>query len=217
MKKILLLACVLMFLLVSSSWAEDDQCAGLLSKANNTVMLLSKRALLEKAVKQCPNNPEVNYQYAYCLERLRKYNEATTYYRKAVKLDKEKKTAKELFGLGDVCRMTGNLKEAVDAYEAGLRIEPSNKRAIASLAEVRAALAESASAKKEEKKERETAPPARKQEVPALKTAVPYRAVVDLRRMEVNLSRAGSRSMKLAGKAAADLKQKQEVDRQTWQ
>lgn len=204
-----------LFIIVSSTSFAGDKCSELLDKASKTVMLLSKRTILEKAVKICPDNPEINYQYAYCLERLRKYDEATTYYRKAVKLDKEKKSAKELFGLGDVCRMTGNLQEAVSAYEAGLRIEPGNKRAQASLREVKAALVASGKPVK-------TPPPAaktpaeKKVDIPVFTIAKPYNAAVDLKRMETNLRESGTGSMKWVDKAVADLRQKQQIDRKTW-
>ena len=105
----------------AQSSCDDDlvRIAGLTS-------LLEKKKALQDLVSRCGSHAEINYQYAYCLERLRKYSEAVHYYKKATELDP--RNPKYFFGLGDVYRILGRVNEARDAYEAGLSIAPGNRR-----------------------------------------------------------------------------------------
>jgi tetratricopeptide (TPR) repeat protein len=190
--------------------SQAGDCNALLNKANKTVMVLQKRKILEEAIKKCPENPEVNYQYGYCLERLRKYEEAAKWYRKAVKYDTSQKTAKYYFGLGDVLRLSGKFAEARKAYETGLKIEPGNKRAEASLKEVEGklvAVQKQTVAKKQVKKQAANI---------SLKPATPSNLKVDTRKMKGNLARSGASTVKLVSKYASDMKATAKIDNKTW-
>lgn len=106
--------------------ADSRECDTLLKKAAGTHLLPQKLELLKQAQAACPDDPESNFKYAYILERLRKYNQALGYYRKAVSLDPS--SARYLFGRGDAARMAGKVREAVDSYRKGLELQPDNAR-----------------------------------------------------------------------------------------
>ena len=114
--------------------APGADCSSMLKEAKETASLLQKRSLLESAVKQCPDNAEINYAYAYCLERLRKYPLALRYYHLATLLDPS--VARYFFGLGDIHRVLDHPEEAVKAYKKGLKLEPGNKRILKYVAEL---------------------------------------------------------------------------------
>ena len=97
--------------------------------------LMKKKALIEEAMKACPKDAEIVYQNGYTYERLRKYEEAMEYYRKAISLDKG--FAKAYFSIGDIQMLLKNYQEAVDSYISGLKHAPSDSRARASLGEAR--------------------------------------------------------------------------------
>lgn len=80
----------------------------------------------------CPDHSDLHCQYAYCLERLRKYEKALGYYIKASDLDGNKR-ADAYSGMGDVYIVLGNLEPAIEAYEKGLKQETGNQRAMRNL------------------------------------------------------------------------------------
>ena len=97
--------------------------------------LMKKKALIEDAMKACPKDAEIVYQNGYTFERLRKYEDAMLYYRKAIALDSG--LAMAYFSAGDIQMLLKNYQEAVDSYIAGLKHAPSDKRARNSLDEAR--------------------------------------------------------------------------------
>ena len=97
--------------------------------------LMKKKALIEDAMKSCPKDADIVYQNGYSYERLRKYEEAIQYYRKAISLDNG--FAKAYFSIGDIQMLLKNYQEAVDSYISGLKHSPSDRRARASLNEAR--------------------------------------------------------------------------------
>ena len=99
-------------------------------------VLMEKKVLVEAALKACPDDPGIVYQSGYIFERLRKYKAALVSYRKAVALDSG--YAKAYFSIGDIETLQKNYREALDAYTEGLRYEPGNDRARASLKLVQA-------------------------------------------------------------------------------
>ncbi len=104
----------------------ETACEYALEETLKVTSLLKKKEQLEGLVKRCEGDPEVNYQYAYTLERLRRYEDAARFYKRATELRPEK--AKYYFGLGDVYRVLGMYKEALSAYEEGLRRSQGNRR-----------------------------------------------------------------------------------------
>lgn len=122
-----------------------DDCSKVLKEAEQKTSLLEKREVFDKAMPACANNAEVNYHYAYCLERLRKYQEATTYYEKAISLNGS--NAKYYLGLADTLKNINQPYKAIEAYQKGLAIDPSNKRAANEMEE----LIKTTPPKKEEK------------------------------------------------------------------
>jgi outer membrane protein OmpA-like peptidoglycan-associated protein len=89
--------------------------------------ILKQHVLLQEALANCPDNFQVNYQYAYNSERLRKYDEALKYYIRASEIDNAS-YPKVFFGIGDIYMVLGNSREAIKAYEKGLALEPNDQR-----------------------------------------------------------------------------------------
>lgn len=119
----------ILFLLsgMANSHARAANCLNIRKDAKQERNLLKKHKILQKAVKECADDPIINYQYAYALERLRKYEEALKYYIVASELDN--KNPKYFFGMADIYMILGNAGSAIRAYEKGLQIDPTNKRA----------------------------------------------------------------------------------------
>ena len=114
------------FILLWTGYSNADECSSGLKKINSMSSLLQKRQSMEKLAERCSGNAEFLYNYAYILERLRRYSEAALYYKKAAELDAT--NAKYFFGLGDTLRYLGRYAEAVSAYKRGLEIDPGNAR-----------------------------------------------------------------------------------------
>ncbi|MBU0728596.1 MAG: tetratricopeptide repeat protein [Proteobacteria bacterium] len=117
--------------LVAVGIVEAADCDAAFKSIRKERNLIKKKELLEGAIKQCPNDAEINYMNGYTLERLRNYDEALQYYKKAAKLDE--KSAKYLFGMGDIYMVQGDSNAAIAVYEKGLSISPESKRAQKSL------------------------------------------------------------------------------------
>ncbi len=117
----------------TASFSND--CNKILKDAEQKTSLFEKREILEKGIAVCSNNAELNYSYAYCLERLRKYQEAVTYYEKAVNLNHS--NAKYYFGLADTLKNINQIHKAIDSYQKGLALDPSNKRAANEMEELK--------------------------------------------------------------------------------
>jgi len=111
--------------------AAATDCEALRQKVLQERSLIKKQQLLDDAVQACPNHAQLHYDKAYAQERLRRYDEALSYYLKATELDAN--FAKAYFGLADIFVVLGNLEPAIWAYESGLALEPDNQRAATSL------------------------------------------------------------------------------------
>lgn len=123
------------FSLDNGSLAAGADCKALADAISQERTLMTKKTMIEEAMKVCPRDVEIVYQHGYTLERLRKYDEALRSYKKAISLDAG--YAKAFFSIGDIQMILRNYDEAAQAYEAGLRHEPGDVRAAASLQEVR--------------------------------------------------------------------------------
>lgn len=123
------------FLRGGGSLAAAADCKALAEAISQERTLMTKKTMAEEAMKVCPRDVEIVYQHGYTLERLRKYDEALRSYRKAISLDGG--YAKAFFSIGDIQMILRDYEEAAQAYEAGLRHEPGDVRATASLQEVR--------------------------------------------------------------------------------
>ena len=122
------------FALVESSGAFAADCKALHDKIRKERTLMRKKQMAVDAVKVCPNDAPIVYQYGYSLERLRKYEDALKQYQKAVKLDST--YAKAYFSVGDIQSLLRNYREAVVAYQIGL-LHEDDGRAKISLKEAR--------------------------------------------------------------------------------
>lgn len=122
-------AILLSFMLPSLVSAAD--CDGIRQQIKKERNLLKKRKLLNDALQTCPQDAEVHYMCAYTAERLRKYDKALSNYLKTVEIDKN--FSKAYFGMGDIYMILGNAESAIWAYSNGLKMEPADKRAQASL------------------------------------------------------------------------------------
>lgn len=119
----------------SRSLAVAADCKVLAEAISRERTLMTKKTMIEEAMKVCPRDAEIVYQHGYTLERLRKYDEALKSYKKAISLDGG--YAKAFFSIGDIQMIIRNYEEAAQAYETGLQHAPGDVRAIASLNEVR--------------------------------------------------------------------------------
>ncbi|MCD4654726.1 OmpA family protein [bacterium] len=121
---------LVVFFSLSSVKAAD--CDALRANARKERSLIKKKALLESAVTLCPDDPLINYDYAYLMERLRKYDKALKYYVIASKVDS--KFSKAFFGMADIYMVRSEIKNAIQSYKQGLKGDDSdNSRAKTSL------------------------------------------------------------------------------------
>lgn len=138
-KIVFLIKCSLVLVIAGLVFPEGNimaaDCKALRNQAKRTTSLLKKRDFLSDAVKMCPKDPYLNYDYAKTLERLRKYEEALKYYTIASRFQSTR--AKAFFGMGDVFVVLSAPKKAVVAFEKGLAVDPKNERAKQSLAKLR--------------------------------------------------------------------------------
>ncbi|WP_224746897.1 OmpA family protein [Pelovirga terrestris] len=111
--------------------AHSNDCDALRQSVQKERSLIKKQQLLDEAIQTCPNHAQLQYDKAFAQERLRRYDEALTYYLRATELDEN--FAKAYFGLADIFVVLGNLEPAIWAYQSGLALEPDNQRAAASL------------------------------------------------------------------------------------
>ncbi|MFO7606413.1 MAG: OmpA family protein [Desulfurivibrionaceae bacterium] len=122
--------------------AAADDCKALYDGIRKERVLMKKKALVEVALRSCPNNPDIVYQGGYIHERLRKYGEALAAYQRTIDLDPA--YAKAYFSIGDIRATLNNYEEAVNAYRDGLRYDSGNARAESSLRDALAKIPESA-------------------------------------------------------------------------
>jgi len=115
------------------AWAVD--CKALADAISKEKTLLTRKTLIEDAMKACPKDAEIVYQQGYTLERLRKYDDALRSYKRAITLDSS--NAKAHFSIGDIQMIMKNYQDAADAYENGLQHDSSDARAKGSLQEAR--------------------------------------------------------------------------------
>lgn len=110
-----------------------DDCKALYEGIRKERVLMKKKALVEAALRSCPDHPDIVYQGGYIHERLRKYGEALAAYQRTIDLDPA--YAKAYFSIGDIRATMNDYEEAVAAYRHGLRYDAGNARAESSLEE----------------------------------------------------------------------------------
>lgn len=103
---------------------QAADCALFLHDLSQLKGMMQRQELLTQAIKECPDDHQINYYYAYNLERLRRYDQALYYYEAAVRLQPD--FAKGYFGLGDVYLALGKSKTAIDSFRKGLSLDPDN-------------------------------------------------------------------------------------------
>ncbi len=128
------LTLLIVAILAPQAWGAD--CLAVRKKISQERDMLRKRELTKQGLKDCPNDPVINFTYAYSMERFRKYKDALKHYKIATKLDP--KYAKGYFGMADMYVQLNQPAKAIPAYEKGLSLEPKNKRASKSLAAAKA-------------------------------------------------------------------------------
>ncbi len=127
----------LLMLLTFANQALGADCLAIRKQIEGKFDLLQRTDLAKQGISDCPNDPIINFEYAYSMERLRKYKLALRHYQVAAKLDS--KYAKSYFGMGDMYMQLERPGDAVKAYQAGLSLEPANKRAKNSLDDAKSA------------------------------------------------------------------------------
>lgn len=125
----LTLITLILFSFATIAGAAD--CLAIRKKIKQEADILKRRELISQGLTNCPNDPVINFKYAYSLERFRKYDKALKHYQVATKLDP--KYAKAYFGMGDMYLQLGKPHESVTAYQKGLAISPNDKRAARSM------------------------------------------------------------------------------------
>ncbi|MDA3786234.1 MAG: hypothetical protein PF568_05020, partial [Deltaproteobacteria bacterium] len=83
---------------VNQTLAAD--CLAIRKQIEGETDILKLKELAHSGISDCPNDPIINFEYAYSMERFRKYREALKYYQLAAKL--APKYAKSYFGMGDM-------------------------------------------------------------------------------------------------------------------
>lgn len=127
----------LLFLLTSGDRALAADCLAIREKIEGETDILQRKELAKQGISDCPNDPIINFEYAYSMERLRKYKQALKHYQVAAKL--ASKYSKSYFGMGDMYMQLEMPGDAIKAYQMGLSLEPDNKRAQNSLEEAKVA------------------------------------------------------------------------------
>jgi outer membrane protein OmpA-like peptidoglycan-associated protein len=115
--------------------AAAADCKALVEAIVKERTLMTRKIMIEDAMKVCPRDAEIVYQHGYTLERLRKYDDALRSYKKAIGLDSG--YSKAFFSIGDIQMIMKNYEDAAQAYESGLQHEPGDARAVASLQDAR--------------------------------------------------------------------------------
>ncbi|MEW6519727.1 MAG: OmpA family protein [Thermodesulfobacteriota bacterium] len=108
----------------AGSPVQAADCALLLQDLSRLTGMMQRQGLLNRAIRECPDDYQINYHYAYHLERLRRYEQALVYYEAAVRLQPD--FARGYFGMGDVYLAQGQSKLAMAAFTEGLRLDPDN-------------------------------------------------------------------------------------------
>jgi tetratricopeptide (TPR) repeat protein len=116
--------------------ASAADCLAIRKQIEEQTDILQRKDLAQQGIVDCPNDPIINFEYAYAMERLRKYKLALKHYQIAAKL--APKYAMSYFGMGDAYINLDMPGDAVKAYQTGLSLDPANKRAQNSLAEAKA-------------------------------------------------------------------------------
>ncbi len=119
-----------------SGLALAADCLAIRKQIEAETDILQRKELAKQGINDCPNDPIINFEYAYSMERLRKYKLALKHYQVAAKL--APKYGKSYFGMGDMYLNLERPEDAVKAYKAGLALEPGNKRAQNSLEQAKA-------------------------------------------------------------------------------
>ncbi|PLX49542.1 MAG: hypothetical protein C0613_07340 [Desulfobulbaceae bacterium] len=127
----------LLMLLASANLAWSADCLAIRKNIEEQNDILQRKELASQGISDCPNDPVINFEYAYSMERFRKYKIALKHYQAAAKL--APKFSKSYFGMGDMYLQLDRPKDAIKAYETGLSLEPENQRAMNSLQEARLA------------------------------------------------------------------------------
>ncbi len=84
--------------------------------------------LCKKVLEREPNNPEINYQCAWCHDLLELEREAIPYYEKAIKNGlKDEDLEGAYLGLGSTYRTIGEYKDSLRVFEEGMEGFPKNK------------------------------------------------------------------------------------------
>ena len=99
-------------------------CLTIRAKVKQEKGVIKRNKILQKAIEGCSDDLQINYFYAYNLERLRKYEQALKYYQQASQLDQQH--AKSYFGIGDTQLALGHPTEAITAFKKGLSLDPDN-------------------------------------------------------------------------------------------
>ncbi len=125
----------LLALITFTGNAGAADCLAIRKQIEGQTDILQRKELAKQGINDCPNDPIINFEYAYSMERLRKYKLALQHYQVAAKL--APKYAKSYFGMGDMYIQLELPGDAVKAYQTGLSLEPDNKRAQNSLEEAK--------------------------------------------------------------------------------
>lgn len=128
MKHIIIALVALGVALSGASTPLAADCEAIIKNINKERNFLTRKTMVEEAVKQCPDNAILVFKYAFSCERFNKPEEALEYYKKAAELDP--KMANAFFGQGDIYQLLKQYDKAVEAYKKGLEIDPTNVRAI---------------------------------------------------------------------------------------
>jgi tetratricopeptide (TPR) repeat protein len=128
MKQLTIAIAVFTTALAGTSPLLGADCDTLIKNINNERNFLIRKELVEAGAKQCPDNAVLVFKYGFSLERFNKPELALQYYQRAAELDP--KMAQAFFGQGDIYKQLKEHGKAIDAYNKGLEIDPTNIRAI---------------------------------------------------------------------------------------
>lgn len=122
--------------LLSGSPSFGVDCNALKKAIPQEKNLKKRRQLVADAVKQCPEDPMLNYKAGLSLERYRKYDKALSHYQKAAMYDPQ--MGRAYIGMGDIYIAQGNLIKAVESYGIAAELMPDDGRTASKLARLRA-------------------------------------------------------------------------------
>jgi hypothetical protein len=135
MKKFIIFFVCLISNVYACEWFAHDKAASLMQQGK----WAEAKEVLQKVVIDKPDSPEVLYDAGIASYRTKDFNQALAYFNQVTNLKRATEVQKEqaYFNAGNTAVELKKLKEAIEFFEAALRINPNNEQAKYNLEKVK--------------------------------------------------------------------------------